>query len=179
MKKILLSALGLAIFSGAFAANYTVYSKPGVKADQLGQVSDQNPQFQAIFAKDDWIEIVNTKNGQVGWVERKLSQQAPQDTHNDSVEQMMENFKNQQQKLDQHFNRMLANINQNVAQLQNQPDSTSENKSKVFKQFSSISISSDGKTAKIIKKTKDGNGNVKTIEKEIPADQIKNLEITS
>nr|WP_231138712.1 hypothetical protein [Francisella orientalis] len=47
----------------------------------------------------------------------------------------------------------------------------------MYKEFSSITINSDGKTAKIIKKTEDSNGKVETVENEVPADQLSTVNI--
>lgn len=47
----------------------------------------------------------------------------------------------------------------------------------MYKEFSSITINSDGKTAKIVKKTEDSNGKVETVEKEVPADQLNTIKI--
>ncbi len=105
-----------------------MYVKSDVKSDNLGKVDSQDPQYQAIFTKGDWIEIVNQKNGQVGWIKQEM--------------------------MDGNFNKMVADIDQNVSQMQLSygATATSKNQPKVYKNFSSITINSDGKTAKIIKK---------------------------
>ena len=180
MKKILATMLGLAVVSGAYAEDYTMYAKANDKSQKLGQINDQNSQYQAIFSKKGWVEVVNNANGQVGWVKQKPQVKTSENTTNDPVAQMLEDFQKQQQMLDQHFDSVVSNIDNNVAQLAAQSDSTTvKNKPKVFKEFSSITIDSNGKTAKIIKKTQDGNGNVKTVEKVVPADQLAKINVQS
>ncbi|QIW09621.1 hypothetical protein [Francisella sp. LA112445] len=178
MKKILATMLGLAVVSGAYAESYTMYAKADEKSQKLGQIDDQNPQYQAIFSKKGWVEVVNNANGQVGWVKQKPQEKTSQTVQDDPVAQMLADFQKQQQMLDQHFNSVVSNIDDNVAQLANQSGSTiAKGKPKIFKEFSSITIDSNGKTAKIIKKTQDGNGDVKTIEKVVPASQLANINI--
>lgn len=178
MKKILATILGLAVASGVYAESYTMYAKADEKSQKLGQVNDQNPQYQAIFTKNGWVELVNNANGQVGWVKQKPQDKSSKTSQTDPVAQMLEDFQKQQEMLDQHFNKVVSNIDNNVAQLTTQSGSTStKGKPRVFKEFSSITIDSNGKTAKIIKKTQDGNGNVKTVEKVVPANQLSNINI--
>lgn len=180
MKKFLATILGLAVVSGAYAENYTMYAKADEKSQKLGQIDDQNPQYQAIFSKKGWVEIVNSTDGQVGWVKQKPQDKTSQTTQYDPVAQMLAVFQKQQQMLDQHFDKVVSNIDNNVAHLATQSGSTiAKGKPKVFKEFSSITIDSNGKTAKIIKKTQDGNGNVKTVEKVIPADQLAKINMQS
>ncbi|MED7819479.1 MULTISPECIES: hypothetical protein [unclassified Francisella] len=178
MKKILATILGLAVASGVYAESYTMYAKADEKSQKLGQVNDQNPQYQAIFTKNGWVELVNNANGQVGWVKQKPQDKSSKTSQTDHVAQMLEDFQKQQRMLDQHFNKVVSNIDNNVVQLTTQSGSTSiKDKPRVFKEFSSITIDSNGKTAKIIKKTQDGNGNVKTVEKVVPANQLSNINI--
>ncbi|WP_150466603.1 hypothetical protein [Francisella sp. SYW-9] len=180
MKKVLVTILGLIIVSSVYAKSYTMYAKSDEKAQKLGQVDDQDPKFQAIFFKKGWVEIVNNESGQVGWVKQKPKFKTSVTSQDDPVANMLADFQKQQQMLDQHFNSVVSNIDNNVAQLANQSGSTVvKGKPKVFKEFSSITINSNGKTAKVIKKTQDGNGNVKTVEKEIPANQLANINIQS
>lgn len=178
MKKILATMLGLVVVSGAYAEEYTMYAKASDKSQKLGQIDDQNSQYQAIFSKKGWVEVVNNANGQVGWVKQKTQDKASVNINNDPVSQMLADFQKQQQMLDQHFDSVVSNIDNNVAQLATQSDSTvTKGKPKVFKEFSSITIDSNGKTAKIIKKTQDGSGNVKTVEKVVPASQLTKVNM--
>lgn len=179
MKKVLALIFGLSVTSGVYAESYTMYENPDVKSKQLAKVDDQNPQYQMIFSKDNWIEIVNIKNGNVGWVQQKASKSNSQTSSEDSVEKMMSDFQKQQQRINKHFNKMIANIDQNIVQMQSQSGSSTMGKSqpKVFEKFSSVTINSDGKTAKIVKKTEDSNGNIQTVEKEVPADQLGSIKI--
>ncbi|ASG68558.1 hypothetical protein fh0823_15990 [Francisella halioticida] len=180
MKKILVVILGLAIVSEVYAKSYTMYVKADEKSQKLGQVDDQNPQYQAIFSKKCWFEIVNNANGQVGWVKQKPQNKTSKTIQNDPVAQMLVDFQKQQQVLDQHFDKVVSNIDNNVDQLTSQSGSSAvKGKPKVFKEFNSIIIDSNGKTAKIIKKTQDGSGNVKTVEKVIPANQLSNIKLQS
>jgi hypothetical protein len=180
MKKILATILGLTVVSGAYAESYTMYAKADENSQKLGQIDDQNSKYQAIFSKKSWVEVVNNTNGQVGWVKQKPKFKTSVTSQDDPVANMLADFQKQQQMLDQHFNSVVSNIDSNVAQLANQSSSTiARGKPKVFKEFSSITINSNGKTAKIIKKTQDGNGNVKTVEKEVPTNQLANINIQS
>ncbi|AHH46079.1 membrane protein [Francisella tularensis subsp. holarctica PHIT-FT049] len=178
MKRVIATILGLTVVSGVYADSYTMYAKPDTKSPKLATIDDQDPNYKAIFSKGEWIEVVDNKDGSVGWVKQKPQDKPSQAISKDPIEQMMANFQKQQQLLDQHFNKMLANIDQNIAQMQAQPNSTkAKNNPQVLKKFSSITINSDGKTAKIVKKTEDGNGNIQTVEKEIPADQLGTIKL--
>ncbi|AIT09981.1 membrane protein [Candidatus Francisella endociliophora] len=173
MKKILVLMFGLSVISSVYAENYSMYEKPDTKSKEIAKIDDQSSQYQVIFSKGDWVEIVDKKDGKVGWVNQK-SVNKQTESNTDPVEQMMQSFQQQQHMLDDHFNKMIAGIDQNIAQMQVQ---SGDAKPKVFKKFSSITINSDGKTAKIVKKTEDSNGNIQTVEKEVPADQLKNIKI--
>ncbi|MFV9972744.1 MAG: hypothetical protein AB8V06_04745 [Francisella endosymbiont of Hyalomma asiaticum] len=178
MKKVLATVLGLTVVSGVYADSYTMYVKPDTKTQKLATINDQDPRYKAIFAKDDWIEVVDNKDGSVGWVKQKPQDKSSQTITQDPIEQMMANFQKQQQLLDEHFNKMLANIDYNITQMQAQSGTTqAKNNPQVFKKISSITINLDGKTAKILKKTEDSNGDIQTVEKEIPADQLGNIKL--
>lgn len=177
MKKVLATILGLTMFSSLYAESYTMYAKPSEKSDKIGNIDDQSPQYQVIFSKNNWVEIVNKKDGQVGWIKQKEVNNNSQKKQKDPIEQMMMKFQQRQQMLDQHFNRMIADIDKNIGQTQVASGNSIKNQPRVYKKFSSVTINSDGKTAKIVKKTEDGDGNTQTVEKEIPADQLNNLKI--
>ena len=66
MKKVLATILGLTVVSGVYADSYTMYVKPDTKTQKLATINDQDPRYKAIFAKDDWIEVVDNKDGSVG-----------------------------------------------------------------------------------------------------------------
>ncbi|AEE26821.1 hypothetical protein [Francisella hispaniensis] len=178
MKKVLATILGLTVVSGVYADSYIMYAKPDTKSSKLATIDDQDSRYKAIFSKGDWIEVVDNKDGSVGWVKQKTQDKSSQTITKDPIEQMMTNFQKQQQLLDEHFNKMLANIDQSIAQMQAQSSTTkTKNNPQVFKKFSSITIDSDGKTAKIVKKSEDGNGDIQTVEKEIPADQLGTIKL--
>lgn len=178
MKKVLATVLGLTVVSGVYADSYTMYVKPDTNTQKLATINDQDPRYKAIFAKDDWIEVVDNKDGSVGWVKQKPQGKSSRTITQDPIEQIMANFQKQQQLLDEHFNKMLANIDYNITQMQAQSGTTqAKNNSQVFKKISSITINLDGKTAKIVKKTEDSNGDIQTVEKEIPADQLGNIKL--
>lgn len=176
MKKILAVMFGLSVVSGVYAQEYTMYEKPDIKSKELAKIDDQSPQYQAIFSKDDWIEIVDKKDGKVGWVKQKSAQEQAKSS-NDPIEEVMQHFQERQRMMDEHFNKMLAHINQGFGQVDTSSGSSVSNQPKTYKKFSSVTINSDGKTAKIVKKTEDGNGNIQTVEKEVPADQLDNIKI--
>lgn len=178
MKRVIATILGLTVVSGVYADSYTMYAKPDTKSPKLATIDDQDPNYKAIFSKGEWIEVVDNKDGSVGWVKQKPQDKSSQTITKDPIEQMMANFQRQQQLLDEHFNKMLANIDQNITQMQAQSGTTqAKNNPQVFKKFSSITINSDGKTAKIVKKTEDSNGDTQTEEKEVPADQLGVIKI--
>ncbi|AJC49358.1 hypothetical protein IB642_02615 [Allofrancisella guangzhouensis] len=177
MKKIILSILGVAVVSGVYAKDYTLYAKADEKSGKLATVNDQDPKYSAIFSKGDWIEIVDSTTGKVGWVKQDTSGKAPS-TQQDPIAAMIANFQAQQKLMEENFNKAIANIDSNIAQLQAAHSSLSADKqSKAIKKFSSVTINSDGKTAKIIKKTDDGNGNLKTVEKEVPVNQLNTMSL--
>ena len=172
--------LGLAVVSSTYAESYTMYAKPDVKSDNLGKINRQNPQYQKIFSKDNWIEVVNKENGQIGWVKQeKKAKKQSKVTTKDPIREMMDAFQKRQKIMNEHFNKLVADIDQNVSQMQlsSGATTTSKDQPKVYKNFSSITINSDGKTAKIVKKTEDGDGNTQTIEKEVPSEDLKNLNL--
>ncbi|MBK2106058.1 hypothetical protein [Francisella philomiragia] len=178
MKKILATVFGLIIVSGVYAESYQMYAKPDEQSKKIMTIDDQNHQYKAIFSKGEWIEIVDQKDGTVGWVKQKSPKNDTQPSSDDPIEKMMVDFQKQQQMLDEHFNKMIANIDQNIAQMQTQSKTSKVTKKPdVYKEFSSITINSDGKTAKIIKKTEDSSGKVETVEKEVPADQLNTIKI--
>ncbi|QWU98956.1 hypothetical protein [Francisella salimarina] len=177
MKKILATIFGLMVVSGVYAESYQMYAKPDEKSKKIMTVDDQNPQFRAIFSKGKWIEIVDQKDGAVGWVKQK-PQNSAQVSNNKPIEKMMADFQKQQQMIDENFNKTIANIDQNIAQIQAESKTSKVTKKPdVYKEFSSITINSDGKTAKIVKKTEDSTGKVETVEKEVPTDQLNTIKI--
>ena len=123
MKKFLAIILGLAVVSGAYAQSYTMYSKADEKSQKLGQIDDQNPQYQAIFSKKGWVEVVNNANGQVGWVKQKPKFKKSITSQNDPVANMLVDFQKQQQMLDQHFDSVVSNIDNNEISIQKTHDS--------------------------------------------------------
>ncbi|MDE5035964.1 hypothetical protein NAI71_12425, partial [Francisella tularensis subsp. holarctica] len=74
-----------------------IYAKPDTKSPKLATIDDQDQNYKAIFSKCEWIEVVDNKDGSVGWVKQKPQDKNSQSISKDPIEQMMENFQNQQQ----------------------------------------------------------------------------------
>ncbi|GAB4224081.1 MAG: hypothetical protein Kow0076_6700 [Francisella sp.] len=177
MKKVSSALLSLALVSGVYADSYIMYTKPDTNSSKIATIDDQDVRYKVIFSKSDWVEVVDTTNGNVGWIQKKFKNSKVY-IDQDPIEKMLASFKKQQELLDEHFNKMLANIDSDIAQVQFNSGSTQiNNQPQVFKKFSSLTIHSDGKTAKIVKKVEDSNGNVQTVEKEVPASQLNTIEL--
>lgn len=72
MKRVIATILGLTVVSGVYADSYTMYAKPDTKSPKLATIDDQDPNYKAIFSKGEWIEVVDNKDGSVGWVKQNL-----------------------------------------------------------------------------------------------------------
>ena len=168
---------GLVAFSGLYAKDYTMYSKPDDSSSVLATVNDHDPKFMAIFAKNNgWVEVVNKVSGQTGWVKQNSQTQTTSKQQDYDVAAMVKQFEERQKLMQEKFNRDMESISQLFNQKNSSANvaansSNNPNQSKNVNESSYISVVSDGKTAKIIKKT-DDNGKVQVVKKEVPLSEL-------
>ncbi|QLE78875.1 hypothetical protein FLM55_03615 [Francisella sp. Scap27] len=174
MKKALMIILGLGLVTSGFAETYTVYEKPDTSSKKVARVDNNSPKYEAIFVKNSWVEIVDKTTGQVGWIEQGTA--AEKASKQGMVDKVFARFQERQQKMQQHFQKMMDSIDADADISTNIPSSGSTAKTQVSEKSSSITINSNGKTAKVIKTT-NNNGSVKTVEKEVPADKLDDLKL--
>ncbi|WP_119342700.1 SH3 domain-containing protein [Facilibium subflavum] len=197
MKKLLL-ALGLiATTSAAFATSYQLYNQPNEQAKVIGQLSDQaQNQYIQFYQKGDWVKVANTANGQVGWVNVKQVQQNTQDQQYQqalkAIEAQRAQLKAQRQQFEQNYQQAVSQLQQKVAnlqqqyqQMQNQANmnetaqkkTANQDNAVVQQSFESVMVNTnkDGKTATVTKKWLGKDGKMHQQTKQVPLDQVQNI----
>ena len=182
MKKIITSLAVLSVFSVAYANTYTIYSKNSKDSKKIGELTEKNStNYNPIFKKDNWVEIVNINSGKIGWVnnleKNKLTEKQKEKIINE-LNSRTNYLLNQQQQFQKRFNNYMSDVNKQISQLQQISNNQFKN---IKSEYSSISMATnaDGKTFTVTEKCKDSEGNEKNITKTYPISKLGTFSLSN
>jgi len=68
MKKYFLGLTLASIALSSYAVTTDVYEKPDTKSTKIGTLNTDENTYNSIFSKDKWTEVLNNKDGSIGWL---------------------------------------------------------------------------------------------------------------
>ena len=184
MKKYILGLTLASVALSSYAVTTDVYEKPDTKSTKIGTLNTDENAYNPIFSKDKWTEVVNNKDGSIGWVEN--------DKLEDYVSSEVDFFSdidNQTDSLLKHHRSMMKYMQSQMIDFDKQMESLQNDTQKAMKfakdhpnesksYFKSVTMhTNDDGTATIVKKTQDGDGNTTEETKTVPANEVESISI--
>lgn len=184
MKKYLLG-LSLALISlSSYAVTTDIYKQPDIKSEKVGTLDTDTNDYKPVFSNENWTEVVNNKDGSVGWVESDKIKGAISsdidlftdiDNQTDSILQnhrsMMQYMQKQMADFDKQMQVLQTDTQKAMQYAQSHP-----NDSKAYFKSVSMHTNNDG-TATIVEKAKDSDGNTTEETKTVPVDKLNTVSL--
>lgn len=183
MKKHLLGLALASISISSYAATTDIYKSADVKSDKVGTLDTNKNDYQPVFTKDNWTEVVNNNDGSIGWVENdklKDTASAEVDIFSD-INSQTDSLLKQHREMFKQMQSQMANFDKNMASLQTDTSKimqTAKNAPNSKSFFKSVTMhTNDDGTATVVEKSKDSDGNTTEETKTIPTDKLNSIEI--
>lgn len=184
MKKYLLGLTLASVALSSYAVTTDVYEKPDTESTKIGTLNTDENTYNPIFSKDKWTEVVNNKDGSIGWVENdKLKDSVSSEVNFFSdIDDQTGNLLNHHRSMMKYMQSQMADFDKQMQSLQNDTQKAMKfaknhpNDSKSY--FKSVTMhTNDDGTATIVKKTQDGDGNTTEETKTVPTDKLDTVSL--